>query len=72
MATVRIDTTACTACGTCVELCPVDVLRLDPERGVSTALYPDDCIWCFRCELECPAACIRVAPKGRTERPPAF
>ncbi|MFC1641576.1 ferredoxin family protein [Myxococcota bacterium] len=72
MALVSIDAAACTACATCIDVCPMDVLRFDPQSGVASVRYLEDCIWCFRCELECPVACIRVVPGIASERPSAL
>jgi NAD-dependent dihydropyrimidine dehydrogenase PreA subunit len=57
-----IDEAKCTACGTCEEICPLDVYRLDLAAGHSTIRYGADCQTCFQCELECPAGAIRVGP----------
>ena len=60
MARVLIDDGACTGCGQCVQICPVDVLRFAPATGRATAAYPDDCDGCRLCVEECPAACIGI------------
>jgi len=57
-----LDQEKCIACGTCVEICPMDALRLDEEAGYSVIRYPGDCQTCYNCELECPVSAIRVAP----------
>ncbi len=48
----------CTTCGVCVDVCPMDVLRLDNETPVIR--YPVDCMTCFNCETECPTGAIDV------------
>ena len=60
MPQVEINTTACTGCGVCVEICPTDVLRLDAE-GKPVAAYEQDCQGCFLCEWDCAAHAIRIA-----------
>ena len=57
----RIDQEACIGCGTCVERCPLDTLRLD-EKGKAIIAYPDDCMTCYVCERLCPAKAIYVQP----------
>lgn len=32
----RLNREKCIGCGTCAEICPMDVLRLDPESGSRT------------------------------------
>ena len=41
----------CTACGTCYDICPGDVLRMDEDKAV--VQYPDECWHCGACRLEC-------------------
>ena len=60
MAEVAIDTAACTGCGRCVEICPVDVLRPSPSLPVAIVAYPRDCCGCRLCAQECPVDCITV------------
>lgn len=45
------DGTLCTQCGFCIEICPVQVIRLE-EEIVSDA---DGCIKCCACVKQCPA-----------------
>jgi len=58
----HLNTNKCTGCGICVEVCPMDVLRMDEDNAVAEIRYPSDCIACFRCELRCPNCRIEVAP----------
>ena len=67
----RVDHEKCIACGTCVEICPMDVFRQDEASGQSLVRYPRDCQTCYSCELECPASAIRVGP-FRKERVQAW
>ena len=62
MAIERIDTESCTGCGSCVESCCMDVLRMDAERQVAVIRYPQDCILCHFCERDCPVDAIAVSP----------
>ena len=58
----RIDQEKCIGCGTCVEICPMDVFRPDDDTGRSAIYYAEDCQTCYNCELECPVSAIRVGP----------
>ncbi|MGD0236257.1 MAG: ferredoxin family protein [Syntrophorhabdales bacterium] len=58
----RIDYKVCTGCGTCVEACPMDVIRLDEKTEKPVIKYLRDCQSCFLCEMECPAGAIHVTP----------
>jgi NAD-dependent dihydropyrimidine dehydrogenase PreA subunit len=66
-----LDPNKCQACETCVEVCPMDVFRMDEENGTARIAYPRDCQTCYTCELECPAHAIRVLP-WRRERAQAW
>ena len=59
-----IDEELCIGCGTCVDQCPMDVLRLDPSREPPKAIiqYLRDCQSCALCEAECPVEAIHVIP----------
>lgn len=53
-----IDYKKCTACGTCVEVCPVSVFV--KEKNKVAAKNIKDCIGCRACEAQCPAEAIKV------------
>jgi len=46
----------CNACGTCVEICPVECITL----GDIAVVDADECIDCGLCEDECPEGAIKV------------
>lgn len=57
----KIDQQKCVGCGTCVERCPLDTLRLNEDRKAYIA-YPDDCMTCYICERVCPKGAVTVFP----------
>jgi NAD-dependent dihydropyrimidine dehydrogenase PreA subunit len=57
-----IDETKCNGCGLCVDLCPLDTLRMDEGGEKATIKYPEDCMTCYTCELKCPSGAIFVHP----------
>ena len=69
MAIDVLDKAACTGCGTCVDVCPEDVLYMDEKAGKAFIKYPEDCVACFACEFFCPAECIRVSKDRAYELP---
>lgn len=52
----EIDVDECTACGVCVDACPMGVLEI--EDGVSKVVDEDSCIACAACLEECPTGAI--------------
>ena len=46
----------CIGCGTCVSVCPGDVLEMENDRPL--VRYPDECIHCAACMLDCPSSAI--------------
>ena len=61
-----IDAASCTACGVCVEVCPVSPKAVDfPEtRTGSETPVPDfdydHCIRCYCCQEMCPESAISL------------
>ncbi|RJQ82429.1 MAG: DUF362 domain-containing protein [Desulfobacteraceae bacterium] len=53
----KADPALCTACGTCVEQCPVDALSMNEDIPQVDA---DTCITCFCCQEMCPEKAIAL------------
>ena len=50
----KIDKTKCNGCGTCVEICPVNAIKIEKEK----AIISDDCVECGQCVDQCPNRAI--------------
>jgi len=61
----RIDATRCSACGTCVEVCPVECITRADEDAVPTV--GQGCTGCWSCYNHCPEGAIDGwwSPGGR-------
>lgn len=57
----QINLDLCTDCGQCVEVCPMDVIRMVENKAV--VKYPEDCMTCYNCELECSQQAIEIGPE---------
>ena len=61
MAIERIDPELCNGCGICIESCITDVIRMDEIHKKAVIQYPDECMDCLCCELDCPTKAIYVS-----------
>ena len=62
MAIEKIDAEKCIGCGQCIEACGVDVIRMDNEAQKALIKYPEDCMVCGYCDLDCPEEAIIFTP----------
>lgn len=46
----------CVACGLCVDVCPVEAIKVDDVAVID----PDECTDCGTCVDECPQECIKL------------
>jgi len=60
---VKIYSELCNGCGTCVKSCPCDVIRIDEETKKAYVKYPEDCMLCELCTIDCPTKAIHVTPE---------
>jgi NAD-dependent dihydropyrimidine dehydrogenase PreA subunit len=61
-APVTIDADKCIAdkgCTVCVDVCPLDLLAIDVEKG-SAYMKVDECWYCMPCEKDCPTGAVKV------------
>jgi len=55
---IKIDLDKCNGCGTCVDVCPVEVFEI--SEGKSVVVNLDECLVCMACEVQCPDAAIEI------------
>ena len=59
---VVVDESKCIAdkgCTVCVDVCPLDVLRISDLTGKAYMKY-DECWYCMPCEADCPTGAVTV------------
>jgi len=68
------DMTKCDGCGECVDICPSDIMHIDPVYRRSYNIEPNFCWECYSCVKACPQHAIDVrgyadfAPLGHKVR----
>lgn len=68
------DMTRCDGCGECVDICPSDIMHIDPVWRRSYNIEPNFCWECYSCVKYCPQHAIDVrgyadfAPLGHKVR----
>ncbi len=55
-----IDDKKCTVCGTCVEICPMEIFVKEEKKVVVEPKKSNECIGCRACEVQCPKEAITV------------
>jgi len=53
MSVIRYDIDACIGCRRCYEICPQDVFRFNEEQHKAVIAYPESCISCGQCFINC-------------------
>lgn len=53
-----VDKDYCVACGTCVKVCPFQLINI--EQGVFAKINLSKCVGCGKCAKVCPASVIEI------------
>ena len=56
---IEIDQERCNRCGICVDMCPMDVLRMG-SKGYPIMRYIDYCWYCDLCVFVCPRQAVTL------------
>lgn len=57
-----IDNNKCVRCGLCVQICPMDILRMKTtaDEKYVEVVYPEECWHCRACAIDCPQQAIKL------------
>jgi Na+-translocating ferredoxin:NAD+ oxidoreductase subunit B len=64
-----VDIETCTSCGTCVETCQMNAIKIDEQNNYST-INPDRCIGCGNCVVACPSEALKLVKLEKETVPP--
>lgn len=53
-----INQNKCIQCGTCVDICPLDIIKKENDRII--VKYPEECWHCRACVMDCPQEAISI------------
>ena len=54
-----IDRKKCEICGTCYEICHMDILSFSKKKGPEV-IYGEECSYCGACVMDCPTSAISI------------
>ena len=55
----RYISRACVHCGLCIDICPFECIKRDPDTGL-VIVDNSDCIGCGACEVVCPISAPKI------------
>jgi len=53
---VKIDIDKCNGCGNCLDVCPVQAIKIEDNKAVVS----EECIDCGACITQCPSGAISI------------
>jgi NAD-dependent dihydropyrimidine dehydrogenase PreA subunit len=59
---IIINKELCNGCKICFKSCFIDVIKWDDKNKKPAAVYPEECVQCLYCELNCPRRAVKVVP----------
>ena len=58
---IIINKELCNGCKSCFKSCFIDVIKWDDEAKRPFVAYPEDCVQCMFCEINCTQRVLKVA-----------
>lgn len=62
MANIIVNRELCNGCKVCFKACFIDIIKWDEKAKKPVIAYPDECVHCMYCELNCSQRAIKVSP----------
>ena len=60
MNNIIVNREICNGCKTCFKSCFIDVIKWDDSLKKPVIAYPEDCVQCLYCEINCSQRAIKV------------
>ena len=67
-----VATERCCGCKRCIRRCMENVWQWDAEGNYAFPKYPDECVLCFQCEMDCPNNVIDIYPINTLQVDPLY
>ena len=67
-----VDTQRCCGCRRCIRKCMENVWQWEKENNHAYPKYPDECVLCYQCEMECLNNCIDIQPIATLQVDPLY
>lgn len=62
MNNIIINREICNGCKICFKSCFIDIIKWDEQSRKPRVAYPEECVQCLYCELNCPQRAVKVVP----------
>jgi NAD-dependent dihydropyrimidine dehydrogenase PreA subunit len=59
---IIVNRELCNGCKVCHQACFIDVIKWDEKAKKPVIAYPDECVHCMYCEINCAKRAIKVSP----------
>jgi NAD-dependent dihydropyrimidine dehydrogenase PreA subunit len=59
---IIVNEELCSGCKTCFKACFIDIIKWDRATKKPVIAYPEECVQCMYCEINCPERAIKVIP----------
>lgn len=62
MNNIIVNNEVCIGCKACFQSCFIDVINWDEAAKRPVIAYPEECVQCMFCEMNCPVRALKVIP----------
>lgn len=59
---IIVNEELCVGCQICFKSCFIDVIKWDAQKKKPVIKYPEECVQCGFCEMNCPKRALKMEP----------